>query len=51
METLRLEGASGDTYGGGTGVTKDIISHAAWTQDFFISGQAGKERISCPLKS
>lgn len=51
METWRLEGGSGDTYGGGTGVTKDIISHAAWTQDFFTSGQAPKERISRPSHS
>lgn len=45
METLRLEGGSGETYGGGAGIAKDIISHAAWSQDFLTTGQAPKERI------
>lgn len=46
METLKLDGGEGHTYGGGTAPTKDLISHAAWTQDFF-SGAPTKERNSC----
>lgn len=46
METLRLEGGDGETYGGATGIAKDIISHAAWSQDFFTPGQQPKDRIS-----
>jgi len=43
MEMLRLEGGDGEAYGGGAGVAKDLISHAAWTQDFF-TGPQSKER-------
>jgi len=43
IETIKLEGGDGETSGGVTGVTKDIISHAAWSQDFFTGGQT-KER-------
>lgn len=43
METLKLDGGEGHTYGGGTAPIKDLISHAAWTQDFF-SGPPTKER-------
>ena len=39
MEILKLEGGEGETYGGGSGMTKDIISHAAWSQDFFTASQ------------
>jgi hypothetical protein len=45
MEMLRLEGGDGEVYGGGTGIAKDLISHAAWTQDFF-TGVSSKERTS-----
>ena len=50
METLRLEGGNGETYGGATGIDatgigKDMISHAAWSQDFFTPGQP-KDRAS-----
>jgi len=45
MEMLRLEGGDGEAYGGGSGVAKDLISHAAWTQDFF-NGPQSKERTS-----
>ena len=45
MELLRLEGGDGEVYGGGTGIARDLISHAAWTQDFF-TGPPSKERIS-----
>jgi len=43
MEMLRLEGGDGEAYGGGSGIAKDLISHAAWTQDFF-TGPQSKER-------
>ena len=46
METWKLEGGDGETYGGATGIATDIISHAAWSQDFFTPGQQSKERIS-----
>lgn len=46
METLKLEGSDGEAYGGTTGIAGDIISHAAWSQDFFTAGQPAKERIS-----
>lgn len=49
METSRLEGGDGETYGGATEIAKDIISHAAWTQDFFTSGQLPKDRESTIL--
>ena len=43
MEALKLDGAGGHTFGGGTATTRDMISHAAWTQDFF-NGPPTKER-------
>lgn len=42
LETLKLEGGDGDTYGGISG-SKTNITHAAWTQDF-INGPPSKER-------
>ena len=47
METLKLDGGEGQTYGGGATSSRDILSHAAWTHDF-LSGPATKERISSP---
>ena len=43
MEMLKLDGGEGQTYGGGATGSRDILSHAAWTHDFF-SGPATKER-------
>ena len=43
MEVLTLEGGDGETYGDGSGMARDLISHAAWSQDFF-SGNQPKER-------
>jgi hypothetical protein len=50
MEMLKLEGGDGEAYRGSTGISRDIISHAAWSQDFFTAGQQPKERTS-PLPS
>jgi hypothetical protein len=47
MEVLKLEGGEGETYGGGGGMAKDLICHAAWSQDFFTGGQP-KERAIHP---
>jgi hypothetical protein len=44
METLKLDGGEGQTYGGGSGSTRDMISQAAWTQDFMTSPPT-KERM------
>lgn len=44
METLKLDGGEGQTYGGGATSSRDLLSHAAWTHDFF-SGPATKDRI------
>jgi hypothetical protein len=43
METLKLDGGEGETYGGGNGVGKDTLLYAAWAQDFF-TGQPNKDR-------
>lgn len=47
---MKLEGGDGEAYRGSTGIARDIISHAAWSQDFFTGGQQPKERTS-PLPS
>ena len=43
MEVLKLDGGEGQTYGGGATSSRDSISHAAWTHDFF-NGPPSKER-------
>jgi len=43
METLRLDGGDGQTYGGEEGIDGEQVTHAAWTQDFF-NGAPSKER-------
>lgn len=48
MESLKLDGGEGQTYGGGATSSRDIVSHAAWTHDFF-SGPATKERAHSPV--
>jgi hypothetical protein len=45
MEFIKLEGGEGETYGGGNGFVKDLISHAAWTHEFFTGPQI-RERLS-----
>jgi hypothetical protein len=49
METLKLDGGEGQTYGGTIGSSKDMISQAAWTQDF-MTGPPIKERIISPWR-
>jgi hypothetical protein len=44
METLKLDGGEGQTYGGGATCSRDLLSHAAWTHDFFTA-PAAKDRI------
>jgi hypothetical protein len=43
MDTLKLDGGDGQTYGGQATSSRDTVSHAAWTHDFF-GGPATKER-------
>lgn len=44
METLKLDGGEGHTYGGGATCSRDLLSHAAWTHDFFTA-PAAKDRM------
>jgi hypothetical protein len=44
VEVLWLEGGTGETFGPVT-PPRDFVSHAAWTQDFFATGQQPKDRI------